>query len=239
MMTYSRISANSKHFRSRVEARLRPLRFNRRFGIAWGLALIAIALPAHAAGAGAQGRYDGSQTEMAVALELREDGRFHYWLSYGALDEEAEGRWRSEGGNVILRSDPVVAPRFVLLGSSTARGAVNIMIEAPKSLPISLFAAAVKFSNGEIVPDRMSEAGARFPVSSANPAVSVRVALPLMEIAGDEVPVPTGGGRTFRFRFEPNDFGKVDFRDTVLDGRDGALLLERHGRQIRFRRVTD
>lgn len=239
MLIYSCISTDFKRFLDRLEARLCPLRLNRCLGIACGVALIAIALPARAAGAGVQGRYDGSQTEMAVALELREDGRFQYWLSYGALDEEAEGRWQSEGGNVILSSDPVVAPRFVFQSSSAARGAVNIILEAPQSLPISLFAAAVKYSDGEIVPHRMSEEGLRVPVSSAHPAVSVRVALPVMEIVGDEIQIPPGGGRTFRFRFEPNDFGKVDFRGVVLEGRDGMFLLQRHGREIRFRRVGD
>lgn len=42
---------------------------------------------------------------MAVALELLPNGRFRYGLSYGALDELAEGRWSERDAKVILTSD--------------------------------------------------------------------------------------------------------------------------------------
>ena len=37
------------------------------------------------------GQYDGHQMEVAAGLSLTADGHFQYGLSYGALDEEAEG----------------------------------------------------------------------------------------------------------------------------------------------------
>ena len=52
---------------------------------------------------------------MAAMLDLGADGRFQYDLSYGALDEEARGKWEFDGSRVLLTSDPVAPPKFVVL----------------------------------------------------------------------------------------------------------------------------
>src|SRR3954469_6839333 len=83
-------------------------------------ASLIVARPANTQPASLVGTYDGGQMEMAAGLELRADGRFNYGLSYGALDEEAAGRWTLNGDRVLLTSDPVIAPRFVLV--SRGRG---------------------------------------------------------------------------------------------------------------------
>lgn len=49
------------------------------------------------------GLYDGGQMELAAGLELRGDATFRYALSYGALDEAAEGQWQLEGKGVRLK----------------------------------------------------------------------------------------------------------------------------------------
>ena len=51
--------------------------------------------------------YRASEPELAAELELGTEGRFHYSLSYGALDETAEGRWRAEPAGARLSSDPL------------------------------------------------------------------------------------------------------------------------------------
>ena len=43
-------------------------------------------------------------------LLLRDDGRFQWYFTYGALDLAAEGRWRREGVNVVLLPDVFQAP---------------------------------------------------------------------------------------------------------------------------------
>lgn len=48
------------------------------------------------------GNYDGGQTELAARLLLQEDGQFGFWLSYGALDEIAQGIWVVDGNRVLL-----------------------------------------------------------------------------------------------------------------------------------------
>ena len=93
---------------------------------AFAVALVALFLviaatsagPATAQSGSLAGVYDGGQMEIAAALELKPDGRFNYALPYGALDEEAAGRWTASGNRVLLSSNPVV-PRV----SSWCRGA--------------------------------------------------------------------------------------------------------------------
>jgi hypothetical protein len=97
--------------------------------------LAAAAAPLPPAATRLVGVYDGHQMEMAVGIELKADGRFEYGLSYGALDEQAEGNWTVEGNKVLLTSDPVTAPRFVFLGQKAApAGSFQITLETPKGM---------------------------------------------------------------------------------------------------------
>ena len=53
------------------------------------------------------GLYEINQMEMAGGLELKPDGRFRYAFDYGAVSEEAEGKWSVDGGMVLLTTDPM------------------------------------------------------------------------------------------------------------------------------------
>ncbi|TCM30764.1 hypothetical protein [Novosphingobium sp. ST904] len=75
--------------------------------------------PAHAAASEASvaGHYYLSGVmETGSELLLREDGTFEWYISYGALDRFAKGRWSREGASVILKPDgpddakPLYAP---------------------------------------------------------------------------------------------------------------------------------
>jgi hypothetical protein len=52
------------------------------------------------------GLYETHQMEVAAGLELKADGRFRYALTYGAMDEQAEGNWSFKGKTVRLTSKP-------------------------------------------------------------------------------------------------------------------------------------
>jgi hypothetical protein len=66
--------------------------------------LMAAAQPAVSSFAGS---YEIDQMEMAGGLELRSDGTFQYALDYGAVSEEAQGKWAVEDGTVLLTTDPM------------------------------------------------------------------------------------------------------------------------------------
>lgn len=43
--------------------------------------------------------------EVGSELLLRDDGRFQWYLSYGALDQQAQGQWQQHDGRVTLQAD--------------------------------------------------------------------------------------------------------------------------------------
>jgi len=202
----------------------------------WLLALVAPMLaaddahPTHLVGL-----YIGNQTEVAAGIELHADGRFHYRLSYGALDEVAAGNWRAENGRVLLTTDPFKPPRIALVarGAETP-GELHVSIEAPKGLQRGLFAVAIRNAAGAVRVERIADSDLRLRWQAGDAPATVWLVLPVLNV--QSAPVTLGAeGEMLRFHFEPNEVGKADFRDTPLtvDGQD--LLLDRFDRHLRFR----
>ena len=44
-------------------------------------------------------------TEVGSELRLRDDGRFEWFLAYGAMDQTARGRWAERDGRVVLTTE--------------------------------------------------------------------------------------------------------------------------------------
>jgi len=119
-----------------------------------------VATPATAQPASLVGTYDGRQMEMAAGIELKADGRFRYGLSYGALDEEAVGRWTARGDQVLLTSDPVTAPRFVLVSQGRAAdGMLQVSLDVPKGVSRQYFDALLLKPNGQAERKQLTEDG--------------------------------------------------------------------------------
>ena len=58
--------------------------------------------------------------EVGSELLLHPDGRFEYFLAYGAYDESATGTWTLQGGQVLLNTAGAAAPpRFRLKQSAS------------------------------------------------------------------------------------------------------------------------
>ena len=106
------------------------------------------------------GFYDGGGFEIAAGLELRPDHRFRYGLSYGAIDEEAQGTWALGEGGVLLTSDPITPPRFALVGEAAGEpGHYRIALDVPEGLSRPFFAALVRFSDGHAIQRQLGEEG--------------------------------------------------------------------------------
>src|SRR6478735_1429969 len=98
-----------------------------------GLAgLLLFAAPATASPSFA-GYYETSQMEVAGGLDLKPNGKFRYALSYGAVDEQGEGDWTSDGKTVRLTSNPMPkAPTFELVRDDPApKGQLFMTLENP------------------------------------------------------------------------------------------------------------
>ena len=212
-----------------------------------GLSLSAVAIPS--AGLAGQtapaspsqlvGTYDGHQMEMAVGLELRSDGRFDYGLSYGALDESASGTWRVEGNKVLLTSDPVIAPKFMLLEQRPAAdGKTHLVLDLPKGWTKQYFDAEISLADGRSVGGQLSDDSDTISLAPGDRPVSLRLALGVYDLRSDAFRLDGTAASTIHVRFEPNDLGRVAFTKTPLRIGNGDLLLERYGRSIVFKRVS-
>lgn len=205
------------------------------------LAALFLALaPLPAQAASPAGGYDGSQMEMVVGLKLGEDGRFEFGLIYGALGEQAQGRWTDADGAVLLTSDPVTPPRFVFLDQKPAGpNELSITLDLPEGISRQYFDGVLLMRSGETDVRQFAEEGLSLEFDPGFPPVEVAVQLRMYELASDPVKIDPAKGYGFAFRFEPNDIGKVAFERQALR-KDGAdLLLERHGRLIRFRHIEN
>ncbi|HKT85401.1 MAG TPA: hypothetical protein VJQ77_04870 [Novosphingobium sp.] len=188
------------------------------------------------------GTYDGSQTEMAATLELGENGRYRYAMSYGAVDEFSSGTWARNDGGIVLNSDPSTPPQFELLGTETGsapKGTVRVHLEGVGNLPLSLFSVIVERGDGTSATVDFSDAGVDIPVSAADETLSISLAMPMYEIRGEPITVPAPAGKAFYFIFHANDLGFKAFKDTILFESDGMFLLDRYDRQIVFRKVPE
>ena len=214
----------------------------RGFSVSRLVLLLATALTISARQANAQaslvGIYDGNQMEMAVGLELTADGRFRYALAYGALDEQATGRWTTRGNQVLLTSDPVTPPRFVLVSQGRgADGLLQVQLDVPRGVSRQYFNAFITKSNGQTERRQLAEDGLLFPFRRDDAPISIRLVLQVFDVASRPLRLDPAGGYSLRFRFEPNDIGKVAFQAAPLTIVNGDLMLDRHGRTIRFKRT--
>lgn len=203
------------------------------------LAAVLLSGTARAAAADLAGCYDGHAMEIAAGLELGTDSRFRYGLSYGALDEEAQGHWQSDEASVFLTSDPVTPPRFRLVEETAGDGEVfRVRLAMPPGMNPQYFDARLTLANGEVIDHQLGEDGLALALEPGMRVVSAQFRLPVFALASEPFPLSAGAGREARFRFEPNDLGKVAFAHAPLriDGRD--LLLVHHGRQFRFRKAS-
>ena len=108
------------------------------------------------------GIYDGGQPEVAAGLALGSDRRFSYGLSYGALDERAEGRWEADRGKVYLTSNPVKAPELVLLGERASPDSLyRIELDLPAGLSRQYFDARIELADGQVVEQQLDEVTGR------------------------------------------------------------------------------
>jgi hypothetical protein len=182
------------------------------------------------------GTYNGNQMEIAAGLELKADHHFSYALAYGALDEEAAGTWTVHGDQLLLTSDPVTPPRFVLVSQThAADGKLQINLDVPTGMSQQYFDALITNTNGETEQKQLSENGLESEFPSTNKPAKVRMLLSIFDVVSQPVNLDSNSGYSLRFCFEPHDLGKVAFQATPLKIVDGELLLDRHGRTIRFK----
>ncbi len=181
------------------------------------------------------GRYHGAASEIAVRLELGDDGRFQYLLIYGALDERAEGQWQARDGAVLLTSDPVEAPQFELVADEAIEGNVwRFDLDLPAGLSRQFFDVELSLADGTRQVHQFGEEGLALEGIPAGSVTGVRMLLPLFDLASP-LHEPSGPGpRRIAYRFTPNDLGKVVIDAKALAAEEDSLMFDRHDRTVRL-----
>lgn len=186
-----------------------------------------------------EGLYVAEQMEVASALELMPEGRFRWFFSTGALDLGAEGRWRREGDAVLLDTEPAVRPPrvdFVGTGNAEMEGGLFVQVKDAAGRTPEYLSVIGDYEDGAQVSANLEPDGYRFEPSDRR-IVGVRVGSEIFQFRGERVPVPTGA-RQMRFRFDPADLGRFDFRAArVTFGGDG-LDLNLGDDSLHYRRLS-
>ncbi len=205
-----------------------------------------IAPPAHAQDATAlAGSYClQGMHEVGSCIRLSPDGKFEYFLAYGAYDETAEGTWRVADGAVVVTT-PAYDKRptfsFKRMQASEA-GAYDVIVEAQNGQPIAGVDVGVT-CDGATKSAGVTQAGG-FAVDCKSAPSVISLGLGMFGIAPQSIDVaaPRDNDKAYVFGFTAGDLGKKRFADVPLRVNGDALeiaytdtpITELQGRPFRY-----
>ena len=209
-----------------------------RRSVAPGLCALALAFAAPALAQGdPAGLYVAQIREAASGLDLRADGRFNWMFTAGALDLTAEGRWRRDGNDVLLDTEPPVeAPRFEYLGAGNESApALVVRIEDARGRTPEYLDVEGEYDAGEPGYAQLDGDAYRFAPSPGRRIVAIRVGSAIFGFWSERYPVPAAAN-PMHFRFFQGGLGRADFRGArgAIDG--DTLTLTVLGSPVRYRR---
>lgn len=201
---------------------------------------LALLLAASAALAGPEGRYRlTGMPEAAAQLELLPDHRFRYALSYGALDEGAEGRWAEAPGGVTLTTEPAPVPATFALTAATRDpdAPLQVRVTGPGGRGVALIDVRVGFDRGEPAAGYTQDDGWTLSDPDGRTPRWIELSLPMYGVGPQRFAIDAAKANDFAFRFTPNDLGVADFRALPLRAEGDALIMMRGDAALRFTRV--
>lgn len=205
----------------------------------FALLLLAAAAPPAAEKLAGQYALSGVR-EAAGGLELGADGRFRYGFTYGALDEQAEGRWRLEGNRVLLTTEPTPrAPDWSLvLAEAGAPKLFALILEGPEGRPIPNIEVEVRMQDGSVERAQTRSEWLEAELDGREP-VAVTFRIPVFDVGSQSFPIDVAKARKYRFRLDPRDLGVRDFRDWPLDVKGDLLAPPDAPEGQGFRRMEE
>jgi hypothetical protein len=209
-------------------------------GVRWATGLLialGLAGPAMAADCPA-GRFRAAAgPDPASGLEIREDGHFRYFLSVGAVDEEAEGVWTCDKGTLRLTTQPAPKPAAFRLDKVTdgEDAPFALVVTWPNGQGVPAVDFRIDFSSGEPVTGYTQQDGWDRDLGDRWPT-AVQFAEPFYGTVSEPLPIPQRRGIRLHVVLEPNDMGKAAFRDTPVTQEDGKLMLHWRGGKLPYAR---
>ncbi len=166
--------------------------------------------------------------DTASELDLLPDGRFRFFLSAGALDLRAQGRWTSDGRTVLLNTVPRPTPAEFEPGpvSRSSDSPITILVNGPNGHGIAGVDLRIGFADGREIESYTQEVGWTWD-QQGPPGVPrwVELSLRMFNLPPQRLPLDAAAGNRFSFTLVPNDLGVQDFRDTALAvTRDGLVI---------------
>jgi hypothetical protein len=193
----------------------------------------AAAAPTGPGNVAAAGRYrlEGGP-DTASGLELLPSGRFRFFLSAGALDLRAEGRWTSDGRTVVLNTEPRPTAATFTPGpaSRTDEAPLVVLVNGPGGHGIAGIDLKMGFADGRELEGYTQDYGWHY-VEDDHPPVPVWVELSLgmYGLPPHRFPLDAAAGNKFTFTLVPNDLGVQDFRDAALQVTPAGLVMSGPG----------
>lgn len=173
--------------------------------------------------------------EVGSELLLMPDGRFQYFLAYGAYDEYATGDWRVDGDLIILdTSGGYSPPRFTLKKSSIKpEQPLTILVKDRSERGVPGIDVLVDYGGTKPETGYTQYYGWQAPRTDSNPK-AIGLGIRMYDIQPQWFKVAGTSHNYYVFIFDPGDLGKVLFRNTSLRVDSGALIMERGGRNLRY-----
>jgi hypothetical protein len=184
--------------------------------------------------------------EVGSCLRLNPNGRFEYFLAYGAYDENAEGAWKVERGEVVLDS-PAYNKRATFSFKRMQRGdtdAYDVIVEGRNGRPLQGISVRPT-CDGRTFDAGVTQAQG-YSVECRNAPTAVALGLEMFGLGYQTINVASRAGvdKVYVFEFDPGDLGRKRFSGVRLrpNGRDLVMtytdtpIRELSGRPFRYQR---
>jgi hypothetical protein len=182
--------------------------------------------------------------EVGSCIRLSPDGKFEYFLAYGAYDETAEGTWRFADGAVIATTPAYdKRPTFAFKRMQASEtGAYDVMVEAQNGQPIAGVDVGVTCDGATKSAGVTQAAGFGIDCKSAPSAISLGLGMFGIAPQSIDVAAPRDNDKAYVFGFTAGDLGKKRFADVPLRIDGDALemtytdtpITELQGRPFRY-----
>lgn len=176
--------------------------------------------------------------EVGSELLLQPGGHFQYFLAYGAYDETATGDWHIDGEIIIINTPGgYTPPRFTLKQSlSEPEQPLTILVQDKTGRGIPGIDVLVDYGKTKPEVGYTQYYGWQAP-RTFNNLKAIGLGVRIYDLQPQWFKVAGVSHNYFVFTFEPNDLGKIRFRNTPLRWDNGALIMERGGKTMRYVKI--
>lgn len=177
--------------------------------------------------------------ELAAQIEIRPDGHFAYALSYGALDEQAEGTWTATDKGIALTTQPKPKPPVFRLDHVGPEGAMpfTVTVLGPDGRGIAGIYVRLGYENGAVMTGYTQDYGWTLNQSSLGKPAWIELVEPIHRLFSPSFMIDKGI-HSMTVTLIPNDLGVAAFEHTKLEPvGEGIYVLHHPMGKIRFKAV--